>query len=251
MKKIIATAAAIAVSAISAFAFDVTLGARGNVNFGLGTTLEGTNSSSMDYSRNIVKANNGTLNEGGNIGGGFGVYVNFGLVDLGPGSLGLQPEFDMNFNNGYNYAAKMTYSGTSIDGSRTIIDNTIDIPLLVTYKADIGSIFTLGGGVGPYLSIPVGLEDISVYKDGSSSPTTTKSSDRYDFKADLNFGMAFDVNAGWKLGPGSIVLDCRYMLDFTPTKISQKLKSASTWSDPTEWFTRRGLSVGVGYQYKF
>ena len=245
MKKIIATAAAIAVSAISAFAFDVTLGARGNVNFGLGTTP----TADLDYSRNFVKAANGTWNEGRNIGGGFGVYVNFGLVDLGPGSLGLQPEFDMNFNNGYNYAAKMTYSGTFMEGSCTIIDNTIDIPLLVTYKADIGSIFTLGGGVGPYLSIPVGLDQVSVDKTGS--PTTTKYSDRYDSKADLNFGMAFDVNAGWKLGPGSIVLDCRYMLDFTPTKISQKLKSASTWSNPTEWFTRRGLSVGVGYQYKF
>ena len=244
MKKIIATAAAIAVSAISAFAFDVTLGARGNVNFGLGTTV-----ANLDSMRNTVKAANGTWNEGGNIGGGFGVYVNFGLVDLGPGSLGLQPEFDMNFNNGYNYAAKLTYSGTPVDGSSTIIDNTIDIPLLVTYKADIGSIFTLGGGVGPYLSIPVGLDGVTVDKTGS--PTTTKYSDRYDYKADLNFGMAFDVNAGWKLGPGSIVLDCRYMLDFTPTKISQKLKSASTWSNPTEWFTRRGLSVGVGYQYKF
>lgn len=248
MKKIIATAAAIAVSAISAFAFDVTLGARGNVNFGLGTTLSETISRSMDSMRNAAKATNGTWNEGGNIGGGFGVYVNFGLVDLGPGSLGLQPEFDMNFNNGYNYAAKLTYSGTPVDGSSTIIDNTIDIPLLVTYKADIGSIFTLGGGVGPYLSIPVGLDVVTVNKTVS---TTYKSSDTSDMKAALNFGMAFDVNAGWKLGPGSIVLDCRYMLDFTPTKISQKLKSASTWSDPTEWFTRRGLSVGVGYQYKF
>ncbi len=248
MKKIIATAAAIAVSAISAFAFDVTLGARGNVNFGLGTTLSETTSRSLDSMRNAAKATNGTWNEGGNIGGGFGVYVNFGLVDLGPGSLGLQPEFDMNFNNGYNYAAKLTYSGTPVDGSSTIIDNTIDIPLLVTYKADIGSIFTLGGGVGPYLSIPVGLDVVTVNKTVS---TTYKSSDTSDMKADLNFGMAFDVNAGWKLGPGSIVLDCRYMLDFTPTKISSKTKSGSTWSNPTEWFTRRGLSVGVGYQYKF
>ncbi len=248
MKKIIATAAAIAVSAISAFAFDVTLGARGNVNFGLGTTLSETTSRSLDSMRNAAKATNGTWNEGGNIGGGFGVYVNFGLVDLGPGSLGLQPEFDMNFNNGYNYAAKLTYSGTPVDGSSTIIDNTIDIPLLVTYKADIGSIFTLGGGVGPYLSIPVGLDVVTVNKTVS---TTYKNSDTMDMKADLNFGLAFDVNAGWKLGPGSIVLDCRYMLDFTPTKISSKTKSGSTWSNPTEWFTRRGLSVGVGYQYKF
>lgn len=248
MKKIIATAAAIAVSAISAFAFDVTLGARGNVNFGLGTTLSETTSRGLDSLRNAAKAANGTWNEGGNIGGGFGVYVNFGLVDLGPGSLGLQPEFDMNFNNGYNYAAKCTYSGTPVDGSYTIIDNTIDIPLLVTYKADIGSIFTLGGGVGPYLSIPVGLDQVTVNKTVS---TTYKSSDTRDMKAALNFGMAFDVNAGWKLGPGSIVLDCRYMLDFTPTKISSKPKSGSTWSDPSEAFTRRGLSVGVGYQYKF
>ena len=248
MKKIIATAAAIAVSAISAFAFDVTLGARGNVNFGLGTTLSETISRSMDSMRNAAKATNGTWNEGVNIGGGFGVYVNFGLVDLGPGSLGLQPEFDMYFNNGYNYAAKLTYSGTPVDGSSTIIDNTIDIPLLVTYKADIGSIFTLGGGVGPYLSIPVGLDAVTVNKTVS---TTYKNSDTMDMKADLNFGMAFDVNAGWKLGPGSIVLDCRYMLDFTPTKISSKPKSGSTWSNPSEWFTRRGLSVGVGYQYKF
>ncbi len=91
MKKIIATAAAIAVSAISAFAFDVTLGARGNVNFGLGTTLSETTSRSLDSMRNAAKAANGTWNEGGNIGGGFGVYVNFGLWILVPAPLVSSP----------------------------------------------------------------------------------------------------------------------------------------------------------------
>ena len=83
------------VTSAAAFALDITAGARGNFNIGAGTTLEDA-PSSLDYD--------------GNMGAGFGIYGNFGLLELGGGSLGVQPEVNMNFNNGINYS---TY-GTSI-----------------------------------------------------------------------------------------------------------------------------------------
>ena len=223
MKKIIAVTAALMMASLSAFALDITVGARGNFNIGAGTTVK--NDDDGDYD--------------GNIGGGFGVYGNFGLVELGGGSLGVQPEVNMNFNNGATYK-----NGSS---SITLTDMTLDIPVLVTFTYPVMDALSIGGGIGPYLSIPFGCDMIR--KIGGN---TSKSSEDFEIKAGLNFGLAFDVNGAYKVGPGSIVLDVRYMLDLTPTKITMKHKEYDfTFMDNEELLTRRLLAIGVGYQIKF
>ena len=72
MKKIIAVAAALAVSSLSAFALDITVGARGNFNMGLGTSPEGVMKDLVEYQKENFESV-GTFKEGGNLGGGFGV----------------------------------------------------------------------------------------------------------------------------------------------------------------------------------
>lgn len=236
MKKIIAVTAALMMASLSAFALDITVGARGNFNIGLGSTM-------YDDVADGVKVNP-------NLGGGFGVYGNFGLMELAGGSLGVQPEINMNFNNGLNTERKQTYSETTTKYT----DITVDIPVLVTFTYPVLDALSIGGGFGPYISIPFGLDTFYKQKytyGGSSTTYEGTSSDDYEMKANLNFGLAFAVNGAYKVGPGSIALDIRYMLDLTPTKVASKPKSGGSWSDPDELLYRRMLAIGVGYQIKF
>ena len=235
MKKIIAVLAAMAVTSISAFALDITVGARGNYDMFIGTAASG---GTREYLDNDIKPFVSSYNEGPNlVGGGFAVYGNFGFLDLGGGTLGAQVEAGMNFNNGFT---------VEMDGKK---DNrstmTIDIPVLVTYTYPIMDTLSIGGGVGPYISIPLGYDEVVKEDD-------YKASDWADIKTRLNFGLAFDVNGAYKVGPGSIVLDLRYILDFAPTKIdgTDKTSGAKVW-DGEETFVRRGLLIGLGYQIKF
>lgn len=245
MKKIIAVMAALAVSSLSAFALDITVGARGNFNWGLGTTAEDADDDA-EYN--------------GNLGGGFGVYANFGLMELAGGSLGIQPEINMNFNNGMNFKEEESESfggfTTTEKTESTVFDTTIDIPVFVTFSYPIMDALSIGGGLGCYLSIPFGIDTTYSYETSMTGyPTMSdsgKGSDSMEFKAKMNFGLAFDVNGAYKVGPGSIVLDIRYMLDLTPTSVSRKYKSGSgDWSDYNDVLTRRMLTIGAGYQIKF
>lgn len=250
MKKIIAVTAALMMASLSAFALDITVGARGNFNMGLGTSVEGSGLSD-DFKKDCK----------GNLGGGFGIYGNFGLMELGGGSLGIQPEFDMNFNNGFNYkhedSENMVVDTVTTKDEMSYFDATIDIPVLVTFTYPVMDTLSIGGGFGPYISIPVGIDYTSkhevsydVYTEYNDS-YSSKGSDNRDFKAKMNFGLAFDVNGAYKVGPGSIALDIRYMLDLTPTSVSSKYKSGGDWSSYSDIFTRRMLTIGVGYQIKF
>ncbi|MBP5176185.1 MAG: outer membrane beta-barrel protein [Treponema sp.] len=239
MKKIIAVTAALMMASLSAFALDITVGARGNFNMGLGSTL-------CDDEDN-VKVNP-------IIGGGFGVYGNFGLLELVGGSLGVQPEINMNFNNGVNAEYKYSDGGDSYEETGKYTDITVDIPVLVTFTYPVMEALSIGGGFGPYISIPFGCDYTYKVKStygGVSSTSEQTGSDDYEMKANLNFGLAFAVNGAYKVGPGSIALDIRYMLDLTPTKVASKLKSGGSWSDYDEKFYRRMLTIGAGYQIKF
>ena len=240
MKKIIALVCA-AVVGVSAFALDVTAGARGTFAWGLGTTLPAEDAEQMKTLKEAITSAGGTWSEGGNLGGGFGVYANLGLINLGSLTLGLQPEFSMIFNNGYT--VDYAFGGTSEKVVYT--DNSIDIPVLVTLSLPVTNTFGMRFGVGPYLSIPLGPDLI-----GTSGGTETKMTDIYTIESSLNFGLAFDVNFTNKLGIGSLVANVRYMMDFTPTKATVKY-NGTVMSDNEDLLTRRALTVGIGYEIKF
>ncbi len=247
MKKLIAMAAALAVTSLSAFAVDITVGARGNFNMGIGTSPETYVRNTFDDTKSETEPG-GLLEgfsweEGVNFGGGFSVYANFGMLNIGKGSFGIQPEFDMNFNNGYHF--KTEKDDVYLTGNS--FTKTIDIPVLFTYTYPVMDSLSIGGGIGSYFSIPLDM-DLVLDTDGH----ITKISDDVDISSSLNFGIAFDVNGAYKLGPGSIVLDLRYMLDLTPTRITTKNKdNGNITTDDVKSFTRRALTIGLGYQVKF
>ena len=228
MKKLIAMAAALAVTSLSAFAVDITVGARGNFNMGIGTDIIFQPDTFNSFEKH-----------GGNLGGGFAVFANFGRTEIGKGSLGIQPEFGMNFNNGYTSEEDPV--------KMNLYSTTIDLPVLVTFNYPVMEAFSIGCGLGPYLSIPSGFDFLVQFDEDSS----TKTFENMDVKARLNFGFAFDVNAAYKLGPGSLVFDVRYMLDLEPTSIDSKDPDASWHDRSNDMFTRRMFVLGLGYQMKF
>ncbi len=235
MKKIMA----IAITAIfmsTSLAFGFSLGAKGSLNMGLGTTYEG------DSSSEEIK---------GNVGAGLGAYVNFGLLKFGSFGLGIQPEVDLNFNNGWNYTYSTSSSLLSSSTSTKVSSytNTLDIPVLVTLDIPLSRKFILGVGVGPMISFPL-------VADGTSSNSSSilgidlslagSYSDSLDVSAKPNFGMALDVNGKICFGKLlRLVIDLRYNLDFTATEFTFSTDSSESTS---EQFTRRGMNLGLGLE---
>lgn len=257
MKKIILVMAVTVLYVTSLFAVDVTIGARGNVNFGWGTTPEGVVKDSLDQCENFtanVISNGGSAStkKGGNIGGGFGFYGNFGLINLGATKLGIQPELDFNFNNGYNYdwhANVGTQTGTISEKCYT---HTLDIPVLINIAVPIGKKVEVGFGLGPQISFPLHADGEGVVKVPGVANTSVKYSEVYsDLKGNINFGIAFDANGKYFFGEKNnigLVLDIRYNLDFTKTQFIETTNNITSKEDV---FTRRTLNIGVGCEYRF
>ena len=93
MKKLIALAVSALLFISSTFAIDISVGGRGNLNFGLGTTLYGETDESLKILEAWVKLLGGKVSKGGNVGGGFGVYGNLVFMN-DPVKLGVQPEIN-------------------------------------------------------------------------------------------------------------------------------------------------------------
>ena len=251
MKKLIGIVAALTVAA-SAFAVDFSLGFRGNVNFGLGSSIaDADTKKATEDALSVAKAFGYDTYNGGGVYFGGGLYGNIGLVDSAV-KFGIQPELLLNMN-GYLVHTSGTFLGESVSTKTESGTLTLDIPVIFALDLPLGDSFSLGFGLGPQLSIPL-LYGSNTELNGEY---VTDNLD-YDVK-NANFGLAFDVNA--KLRPGeakkaALVFDLRYNLDFTPTKVDVIYKDKSSGSETTittdfETFYRRSLNVGLGVEVKF
>jgi hypothetical protein len=149
----------------------------------------------------------------------------------------VQAELGLMINNGVKLSTSVPGIGSfGMKGSFM----SLDIPVLARYDF-LESPVSLGVLGGPYLSVPIGklkteITDSTGYFGGNSSE---------DFDIDgIRFGITAGVAAGYKLGPGSIVADLRFLMDLAPVKIKD--------SGTTEKvFTRRGVNLTVGYEISF
>ncbi len=241
MKKLITMFAAGLVTVSMMAALDVTTGVRGTFGIAAGTDFAGETKDSVESEEELMSYLGVDSSRIPNLGGGFGVYCNLGFIQLGAGTLGVQPEFDMFFNNGLTEK----FTQDSYWTSATFSTNSIDIPVLVTYTIPAGKVADFGFGAGPYISIPISLNETAEDSDGTDYPY-----DDYTYFADgVNFGALFDVNCGFKAGPGNIVLDIRYLFDFTNTK--GHIEYNGSTSDTEDLFIRRTIIIGAGYEIKF
>ncbi|MDR2363826.1 MAG: PorT family protein [Spirochaetaceae bacterium] len=139
--------------------------------------------------------------------------------------LAVQGEF--NFMIGQKKTWKFSVLGNSSELTGSY--SSLDIPVLVKYE-----FFTqpalFGALAGPYISIPLG--DAKLSAGGESM----------DLKLDgVTAGIAVGLYGGYPIGPGRIIGDIRFILDFNPVKAKE---SGVTM----ELLKRRGLNITAGYE---
>lgn len=203
MKKVLVLAAAAAIFGSLAFAEKVMeVGVKGGLLLNAGTKLEGVSDAKMT------------------LGGDIGVFGHFGLVDLGPGALSLQPEVIFSFANGAKF----------LDGDAKVKGNALDIALLVGYDIPVGKL-SIRPFLGPKLGFPVGKVKTEVY--GISVEDKVKGP---------MIGMDFGCGVAVPLGKFVLGGDVRYGIDFT------KVKDKDTDVD----LMRRGaLGINITAGYRF
>ena len=255
MKKILATA--VLAMGLVASSFAINIGARGSVNFGLGTSLVGDGKNLENTLENTATSvrqagGNAEVKKGGNIGGGFAFYSNSVLKDFGSVKLGVQNELAFNFNNGYNINLSAYANGNSATGEAVFYSNTLDLPSIFYISLPAGNMFEFCAGLGPQFSFPLKVDfEYGTSENGISQ--YQKLSDQYSKVIGnfINFGMVFDLNGKVYFGEKkniAVVLDARYNLDFTKTKFKETSANVTVTE---EAFIRRGLCVSIGGEYRF
>ena len=121
MKKIVMLVLAMSY-ALLAFSAEIAIGGRGCFNWNVGTTL----ARDSDVLLRAVKQNGTSLTGVVNFGGGGAVYGDIQLFNNDIVKLGIQPELNLNINNGFTVKFESNYKS----GSLIIGTMTLDIPVL-------------------------------------------------------------------------------------------------------------------------
>ncbi|GHT75743.1 hypothetical protein FACS1894124_7490 [Spirochaetia bacterium] len=137
---------------------------------------------------------------------------------------GIQPEINIMANNGI----KATY----LDGSEVSAAYTsLDIPIILYYNIILEPIL-VRISVGPYIAIPVGKINVEV--GGLSGAAGIENSG-------VMWGIVGGFGVGFKVGPGNITGDFRYINDFNENPILYK-------GQEMKGFLRRSINLTVGYE---
>ena len=222
MKKLLIAALMAVACVVSASA--MTVGLRGDVDFGnagFKTTENGK------QTPDFIKADTVTSGSGG-------IWVDIPLLNLKVLSLGLRPEFEFGFNQGF--VVKQD------DNSVKLTSSNVTIPLFLDVCVNILSV-RLSLGIGPYLSLPISFVDTET-KFGTQ--TIQKPTTAWDAHS---WGIAAYLQAGLKLGPGYLLVDGRASTPFG----NQDWKAVTASGDSGTVITAKtySISVGIGYEFTF
>lgn len=160
------------------------------------------------------------------VGGNVGIFGHFGLVDLGSGTLSLQPEIFFSFANGLNEK----YLGTI----GKIKYTSLDIALLIGYDIPVGKL-CIRPFLGPKLGFPFGkfkveVEDFEVESDLKAVGPT--------------IGMDFGCGIAIPLGKFVLGADVRYGIDFNKVK-------AEEYGIKIDCLRRGALGINITAGYRF
>lgn len=224
MKKfVVVVAMFVAVVSLATAEVGLYVGAKGVVGLSAGTTLE----QQLGSGEEIVPVVNG--------GGAVFIRYEFPFALPLDSRLGVQLDVGFNANNGTS--AKIDLIILELED--TVSFNTLDIPLLITYRLPVNDLLDVRVGVGPNFGIVLGKVKRDEYLNGTKQTTR-----EYDVASKLLIGLLADVGVGFNLGPGALLVDVRYLNDFTKLATGNKANS-------TDLLTRRNLSLSVGYEMKF
>ena len=226
MKKVVVLAAVAAFFASLSFAeVSMELGVKGGILLNAGTKLyDGLN-----------------LDSKMTVGGDVGIFGHFGLADIGPGTLSLQPELFFSLANG----AKYKVSEDEFEAEFKYKYNSFDIALLIGYDIPVGKL-SIRPFLGPKLGIPLGKIKMD-YKSKVYGKSYSNSGE-VDIAA-ATFGMDFGCGIVVPLGKFVLGGDIRYGIDFNKLKIKTKDKNDK---DKNVDILRRGaLGINITAAYKF
>jgi hypothetical protein len=186
------------------------IGGRAGAGFEINTADEDMVGSGYSPNEKSNTAFNGTL------------YGAFRFNDL----WSVQAELDIMLNNG------MEISG---QGPVVSIDyHTIDIPLLVRWNF-IQAPVVVGLVIGPYISLPAGRLNLSAGDKGAAL-------DMRGFTLGISGGFVL----GYKLGPGSLIADLRYINDFRSLYVREDFGDGM---QDANICIRRSINITVGYEF--
>lgn len=225
MKKIVVFAAIfVAVTSLATAEIGLAVGAKGVAGFPAGTTLE----SKLGSGEKMVP----TVNGGG------AVFIRYELPLALPldSKLGVQVDVGFNANNGVAIEYEIPILGKFKEINSF---NTVDIPLLVTYRLPVLGLLDVRVGVGPNFGIVLGKVKRDEYLNGTKQATGED-----DVASKLLIGLLADVGVGFNLGPGALLVDVRFLNDFTKLATGDK-------NNKSDVLTRRNLSLSVGYEMRF
>lgn len=218
MKKIILALVLLCVIFPLAFS-SVSLGVRANGGLNLGTK-EATDSGDI-LDKKVLP------------GFGAGLYARWDLPIVP--FLGIQSGLDFYAGNGIKFGGEIAGEKLSL----TYSYNTLDIPVLVTFRLPLGLVKTTLYA-GPNFSFPVGKVKISATGLGSETD-----GDTFDMDSTMVFGMQAGIDTSLGLGPLDLVLGLRYINDFANTKV-KILDSVGE-----DFLTRRNLILSLGVEFGF
>lgn len=164
---------------------------------------------------------------------GAGLYARWDLPIVP--FLGIQSGLDFYAGNGIKFGGEIAGEKLSL----TYSYNTLDIPVLVTFRLPLGLVKTTLYA-GPNFSFPVGKVKVSAT--GLGSETDGKA---FDIDSIMVFGMQAGIDTSLGLGPLDFVLGLRYINDFANTRI----KTSGNVSD--DFLTRRNLILSLGVELGF
>lgn len=225
MKKLVVLAAMITVVASLATAeIGLAVGAKGVIGLPAGTKM-------------VEKIPDG-YKQKATVNGGAAVFARYELPLALPldSKLGVQLDIGFNANNGG--AMETEILGKKL--KQTISFNTLDIPLLITYRLPIIDLLDLRVGVGPNFGIVLGKMKQKV----KGGPIDLDNSTDVELASKVLVGLMADIGVGINLGPGALLVDVRFLNDFS------KLKT-KVGDEKKDFLTRRNLSFSLGYEMKF
>lgn len=181
---------------------------------------------------------------------GFGanVYANIGLPFLK--GLGVQPEVGFHYHNvGFEPEHGSDWEFNYM---------TLDIPVMVTYKLDITDMFFIQPELGPRFSFTLGkFKTDKDEKIGPSDFRIKAFDSEFDLSSPFNIGIEAGVTFGINVGPGSIVINARYVRDFTKTKVeTNALYDLNDEGKPVykshdfDIGSTQSVNISVGYQIR-
>lgn len=236
MKKIfVLISAFVFVASVATAEIGLAVGAKGVFGFPIGTQRESAFDDAMKNNLNV--SGEVDVKKMAMVNGGGALFVRYELPWGLPfnNKIGFQLDASFNANNGIS----KTYEsyGKKIDVHTSF--HTVDIPLLVTYRIPVG-IVDFRMGVGANLGIAVGDASYKFRTSGIRDEETIKK----EIAKRLLIGLVADLGAGFNLGPGALLVDVRFLTDFTKLEIQEK-------DIKHDVITRRNLSISMGYEIRF